>query len=195
MVGAGYAGVELATNLLSRLGPDSTEVSLIHRGPTPLPDAHPAMRNEALDALRQLGVDVRLNTAVQEVRGLYHLGQRECVEVDVVTEILPAAKGRGRVRTRTADLVVWTAGRKMCELVERLPLSKDGSGRIVVDRTLAATLATDGSSTGIYALGDCAAVEGHDGVPMSAQAALQQADYVGWNVWAASNGFKPLQYK
>merc|ERR1711871_1157475 len=93
-----------------------------------------------------------------------------------------------------ADLVVLTAGMEPNKLIQQLELPKDmKSGRLVVDRTLrchhastASTLDDDSdddmiASTAIWAIGDCASIDG-ERVPSTAQAAMQQADILSANL-------------
>ncbi|CAN0120083.1 unnamed protein product [Discosporangium mesarthrocarpum] len=47
---------------------------------------------------------------------------------------------------------------------------------------------------GVYCLGDGACVEGMD-LPANAQVALQQSDYLAWNIWAGITGRQPLDFK
>jgi NADH dehydrogenase len=80
------------------------------------------------------------------------------------------------------DLVLWTVGTKVNAAIADLPLKHNDRQQIVVQPTLESI-----DRPGVYALGDVADCRDADGqqVPATAQVALQQADFVGWNVWAS----------
>jgi NADH dehydrogenase len=86
------------------------------------------------------------------------------------------------------DLVLWTVGTAIAQPIQALPVTHAADGRIQVDAMLQVT-----EHPTLFALGDLA--EGLDAnqqmVPTTAQAALQQADNVAWNVWASLSG-RPL---
>ena len=100
IVGAGPTGVELAGTLaeISRsslrddfrnINPSKTRIILLEAGPSVLASYPPDLRESARRQLEKLGVDVRLNSAVTDVRA---------GEIRVGSELLPAT------------LVVWAAG-------------------------------------------------------------------------------------
>lgn len=75
-----------------------------------------------------------------------------------------------------ADLVIVTAGTEPCKLVSTSEgFKKDQSGRVVVNRSLQTNVED------IFALGDCASIEGMP-LPSTAQVAMQQADIVAQNI-------------
>ena len=73
VVGGGYAGVELATNLVDRFGSDAAKndgpvnVSLVHRGEQVLEYATEHNRKAGTDRLKEVGVNVMTSTSVVEV--------------------------------------------------------------------------------------------------------------------------------
>ncbi|MBD2022716.1 NAD(P)/FAD-dependent oxidoreductase, partial [Leptolyngbya sp. FACHB-36] len=72
--------------------------------------------------------------------------------------------------------------------VQALPLKKSPRGQLVVTPTLQVVDQPD-----LFALGDLADCKDAEGqqIPNTAQSAFQQAEFVGWNVWASLTG-RPL---
>ncbi|MGY1841822.1 MULTISPECIES: dihydrolipoyl dehydrogenase family protein [unclassified Modestobacter] len=64
VLGGGYVGCEMAT-AWQQLG---SQVTLLQRGPRVLPHLEPAAGEAVADAMRELGVDVRLDTEVRTAR-------------------------------------------------------------------------------------------------------------------------------
>ncbi|XP_020554311.1 alternative NAD(P)H-ubiquinone oxidoreductase C1, chloroplastic/mitochondrial-like, partial [Sesamum indicum] len=92
-----------------------------------------------------------------------------------------------------ADLVLWTVGSKplLSQLEpsdEPIDLPLNGRGQAETDETLRVK-----GHPRIFAVGDASAVRDRSGklLPDTAQVAFQQADFAGWNLWAAING-RPL---
>lgn len=86
------------------------------------------------------------------------------------------------------DVVLWTAGITVTDLVQSLPLKHNPRGQLVTTATLQVVEHPE-----IFALGDladCRDAEGQQ-VPNTAQAAYQQADFIAWNLRAALIG-RPL---
>ncbi|WP_310426387.1 NAD(P)/FAD-dependent oxidoreductase [Chamaesiphon sp. VAR_48_metabat_135_sub] len=164
IVGAGYSGVEVACKLADRLK-QRGRIRLIQSRDTILPDAPEFNRNAALKALEQRGIWVDLETTVSEITadsiGLIYKGQ---------TDIIPV------------DIVMWTVGNQVSPAISHFGLPLNPQGKISVTETLQVTDHPD-----IYALGDAAAMLDIDGksIPTTAQSALQQSDFVGWNVWSS----------
>jgi len=164
VVGGGYSGVELACKLTERLG-DRGRVRLVERTDTILRTSPEYNRKVAQKVLSDLGVWIDFETSVDQVTAdSISLTFRE------QTDILPV------------DLVLWTVGTRVNAVMANLPVNHSERQQIVVQPTLEVV-----DRPGVYALGDgadCRDAEGQQ-VPGTAQAALQQADYVGWNIWAS----------
>jgi NADH:ubiquinone reductase (non-electrogenic) len=95
---------------------------------------------------------------------------------------------KGQVDTIPVDLVLWTVGTRVANVVRSLPLKQNNRGQLTTAPTLQVV-----DHPEIFALGDLADsrdVEGQQ-VPSTAQAAFQQADYTAWNIWASLTG-RPL---
>jgi NADH dehydrogenase len=82
------------------------------------------------------------------------------------------------------ELVLWTVGNTVPELITNISLEKNGQGLLEVNQFLQVK-----GHDFIYALGDIAQI--NQDIPKTAQAAIQQADFCAWNIWASINN-KPL---
>jgi NADH:ubiquinone reductase (non-electrogenic) len=164
VVGGGYSGVELACKLADRLG-DRGRLRIIDRGDDILRDSTPFNRNTAKAALEARQIWLDLDT-----------------EIETVTAETLSLLYKGQVDTIPVDLVLWTVGTKVADLVKNLPIEHNPIGQIAISPTLQTLNREE-----IFALGDIAACYDADGqkVPPTAQAALQQADYCAWNLWAS----------
>lgn len=132
----------------------------------------PKLRRSALEQLQELGVEVRLNTLVKEIRP------------DQITT------SHGEViRTRT---VVWAAGVKAESLADRLGAEQDRLGRVVVGATLALPEHPE-----VFVVGDIAAATDADNepVPGLAPAAIQMGEHAAMNIKRAIAGRELLDYK
>jgi NADH dehydrogenase len=164
VVGAGYSGVELACKLAERLG-DRGRIRLVEQGTEILRTSTEFNRQTAQAVLSDLGVWIDLETTVQTVTA------------DTLT-----LKYQDQVDILPVDVVLWTVGMRVNPILQGLPLKRNERNQLQVESTLQVI-----DHPEIYALGDLAECRDAEGqqVPASAQAALQQADYVGWNIWAS----------
>jgi len=87
----------------------------------------------------------------------------------------------------STDLVICTAGMQQTSLVSDLSLSKDSSGRLLTERSLRCK-----SRSHVFALGDCASIEG-DRLPSTAQVAMQQSEIVARNLIICANATRSEQ--
>lgn len=164
IVGAGYSGVELACKLTDRFG-DRARIRLIEMSDGILRTSPEFNRQAATKALEDKGVWIDLETVV------------ESVEPNAIS-----LEYKNQVDTIPVDLTIWTVGTRVTPVVRSLPLKQNQRGQL----TLAPTLQVLDRPE-IFALGDLADCRDADGqqVPNTAQAAFQQADYAGWNIWAS----------
>lgn len=164
VVGAGYSGIELACKLADKLG-DRGRVRVIEVGDQILRSSSTHNRDAATKALEERGVWTDLETSV------------ESVGAGSISLLY-----KGVVDTIPVDLVLWTIGTRMNEVVKNLPLKQNERGQILVTSTLQVV-----DHPEIFAIGDLADCKDADGqqVPATAQAAFQQSDYTGWNLWAS----------
>jgi NADH:ubiquinone reductase (non-electrogenic) len=113
-------------------------------------------------AFKGKGIHTRLSTSVLRVCA----GSVELEDHDNGRYTLPA------------DVVVLTAGTEQLQFVKDLPLQKDAHGRVLTSRTLQCL-----DVPCVFALGDCAVVQG-DRNPATAQVAMQQSYTAADNVLA-----------
>ncbi len=170
IIGAGYCGVELACKLADRLG-ERGRLRLIEQTDQMLRSSPPFNQAAAQKALEQRGIWIDLETTTESI-GPDTLELRYKEQVDSIP----------------VDVVIWTAGITVSDLVQSLPLKHNPRGQLVTTTMLQVVDRPE-----IFALGDladCRDAEGQQ-VPNTAQAAYQQADYLAWNLWASLTG-RPL---
>ncbi|WP_036478129.1 NAD(P)/FAD-dependent oxidoreductase [Myxosarcina sp. GI1] len=170
IVGGGYSGVELACKLSDRLGAKG-RIRIVDRGDKILKDSPEFNREAAIKALEQRQVWLDLETEVSKV------------ELDTISLTY-----KGQTDTIPADIVMWTVGDCVVELIQNLPLEKTQRGLLKIEPTLKVVGRDD-----IFALGDIAECYDADGklLPATAQVAFQQSDYCAWNLWASTTN-RPL---
>jgi glutathione reductase (NADPH) len=155
-IGGGYIAFEFA-NVAVRIG---AQVTVVHRGPRPLPLFDPDLVDLIVKRTRELGVDVRLGTEVVGVE-------------KGPGELIVQATASGQKHTYEADMVVHAAGR----VPEIDDLDMDAAGvewtkrGVTVNEFLQSV-----SNPTVYAAGDAAAsggppltpVASYDGIIVSA---------------------------
>lgn len=136
VVGGGFTGIEIATELPGRLGGTlgaraAPKIVLVEQAEAIGPDLGPGPRPVIEKALATLGIEVRLNESVV------------AVDADGVT----TASG-ARIAAAT---VIWTAGLRASPLTRQIPGRHDAIGRLHVTPELR----VEGVDT-VFATGDCA---------------------------------------
>ena len=174
IVGGGYSGVELACKLGDRLG-ERGRLRLIERGDSILKLSPEYNRKTAQDALAERGIWLDLETDITEI-----------------TSDSLSLRYKGQIDTIPVDIVLWTVGNDVSELIRDLPLPHDKNGLLETNHFLQVIDHPD-----IYALGDVAACEDATGqhLPATAQVAFQQSDYCAWNIWAGETNRPPLPFR
>jgi len=176
IVGGGYSGVELACKVADRLG-NRGRVRLIERADDILMTSAEFNRQTARDALSKRGVWLDLETTVENI-----------------TENFLTLNFRGQSDELPVDVVLWTVGTRVVPFLESLELPRNERHQIKVEPTLQVMDYPD-----IFALGDLADCKDASGqqVPNTAQSALQEADYAGWNLWASltNRPLLPFRYQ
>lgn len=175
VVGAGFTGIEIVTELPARLrricGGDPVRVVLVERADAVGPELGPGPRPEILAALEHAGVEVRLGVS------LASLDREQALLSDGT--VIPTCT------------VVWTAGMRASTLTEQIPGSRDAIGRLDVDEHFRVV-----GVDGVYAAGDTAAAAAENGhvVMQSCQHALPQGKFAGANVAADILGLPQVPF-
>ncbi|KAK2051578.1 FAD/NAD(P)-binding domain-containing protein [Colletotrichum caudatum] len=171
--GAGFTGIELATELPKRLKHlTSPRIILVEGADQIGPELGPGPRPVIAEALGSLAIEVRLGSAVSSVDSeSVTLLSGECIE------------------TLTT---VWTAGVRATPLTHQIPGAKDKLSRIHVNKHLRSL-----SSEHVFVTGDAAYAladeQGHHAL-MSCQHALQLGRISGYNAAADLIGEPLLEY-
>ncbi|MBF6064110.1 FAD-dependent oxidoreductase [Nocardia terpenica] len=184
VIGAGFTGLEIATELVDRLRAiaaphglaETVRVVLVDRGETIGSGYAPDARAVIADALTALGVTQRLG-----------------VSATAVDEAGVELSDGSRLTART---VVWTAGVRASDLAAHVSDRRDGLGRLAVDEFLRVPDAPD-----VYAAGDTGAATAEAGNPVtqSCQHAMPMGKFAGHNAVADLLGvplaaFRPDPY-
>ena len=183
VVGAGPTGVELAGTLAEitrkslsddfrNIDPKNTRIVLLEAGSAVLATYPEDLRISAKRQLERLGVDVRLNSPVTDVRlGEIHVGG------DVVQ----------------ATIVLWAAGVSASPLGHALGGPVDRAGRVLIEADLSLL-----GHPEVFVIGDLASLKQADGasLPGVAPVAMQQGRWVARQIAAdlAGNARKPFHY-
>lgn len=160
VIGAGYSGVELATNVAEYFGRDRVAIKVVDRNTKIMPTSVDYNRDVAKRSLVYRGISVSYNCTVKEIN----------------TKGVHLVDETGSEFFAEADVVLFTAGSEQSPIIKRLPLLKNRTGRIRTRRTLQAL-----EYDNIFCIGDCAAIE-NDELPCTAQVALQQSQTVARNI-------------
>ncbi len=164
VVGGGATGVEMAGALAEmrnndmpvtypELDPQRTHITLVEMAPTLLGPFKPTLQKYAHKALAERGVDIRLKTAVKEVRA------------DGVVD--------GDGNFISAGIVVWASGVTVDDSVKGWGLPQGRGGRISIDDHLRVQ-----GLANVFAIGDIAVEDGDRALPQLAQPATQSGKYV-----------------
>jgi NADH:ubiquinone reductase (H+-translocating) len=168
-VGGGYTGVEALAELhdLARnacryfrtIEPSDLRWLLVEATDRILPNLSESLGAEALDQLRDRGIDVRLEVELCNVEdGTLELSDGQELQ---------------------ADTVVWSTGVVPNPVVKDWDLPSDDMGRVPVDRYLRVP-----DRPGVWAAGDCAAVPDPRGgtYPPTAQHAIREGRLIAGNI-------------
>jgi len=182
VVGAGPTGVELAGTLgeiarqsmgteFKHIDPAKTRILLVEGGPAVLASFPPDLQQSALRQLQKLGVEVRLNAMVTEIRE---------GEIRIGDQIMPAA------------VTLWAAGVSASSLGRALGVPTDKAGRVLVKPDLSIP-----GHPEVFVVGDLASITYDNGkpVPGLAPAAMQEGKYVGRQIKADLEGKPRTPFK
>jgi demethylphylloquinone reductase len=169
ILGGGYSGIEIASTLSAYLRNRKVpaEVSIFDRNDRIMKSSTDFNRQSSLEALSKLNVDVKTSVNIRRVSedGLYYVPKND-----------PDPNGEGEFFP--ADVVIATLGMNQSPLLNNIPgIRRDASsGRISTSRSLQSL-----SDPSVFALGDCALVDGMQ-LPCTAQVAMQQSEIVSKNI-------------
>ncbi|KAI5070484.1 hypothetical protein GOP47_0014827 [Adiantum capillus-veneris] len=196
VVGAGYCGVELAATLAERLG-DRGKMQMVDVAPDICTSAPVGNREAAYKVLSSRGVELILGVFATEIKKVSAEDNASGEQFPYLLELRSAnkpSKRSGRPSmTLPADMIFWTVGGKPALPSEisgskSHPFPMNGRGQVETDDTLRVR-----GYLQIFAVGDSSFLRDSSNQPLqaTAQVAFQQADYCGWNLWAAINN-RPL---
>jgi NADH dehydrogenase len=183
VVGGGPTGVELAGTLAEitrgaladdfrNINPKATRIVLLEAGPAVLPSYPPDLRESARRQLEHLGVEVRVNSAVTDVRA-----ESVCIGTE----------------TFHSSVTLWAAGVSASPLGRALGVPTDKNGRVFVE----ADLSIPGHRE-VFVIGDLASLQQSEGsqLPGVAPVAMQQGRWIARQIAADITGKtrKPFHY-
>lgn len=183
IVGGGPTGVELAgalaelrRHVLPRDYPDldmsQARILLLEAASRLLPGFAERSQGNALEKLRQMRVEVRLEAAVADAdeRGV-------------------TLRDGERIG---AGAVIWVAGMRAPSLADLVDTPKGASGRVIVDEALQLP-----GHREVYVIGDMAHVNGPEARPhpMMAPVAIQQGELAAENIRRATEGKPPRRFR
>lgn len=186
VVGAGATGVELVSSMhdlihnnlipyYPNIKHDDVEIVLIEAMDTILPGVDERLKQITFSRLKELGIDLRLETAVSSVEA--------GTVITKAGERLPA------------ETIVWTAGVKANPVTASLAVEKHRDGRVVVDEYLRIP-----GQPNVFVLGDSAYAINHKSkkpLPPNAQVAVQEGAETGKNLARLINNepILPFRYR
>lgn len=171
IAGAGYTGIEVATNLRALLNKKKSEkrITIIERAPSilgPLPDW---MKNYVRDNLKKLDIEVLTNSAIEKIQE---------------NKVLLADK-----RSFDNAMLIWAAGVKSADFVQNLNAERNPQGRLKVDEYLRI-------NESCFSSGD-ASFFGYQGnfLRMAVQFAIAQGACAAGNIIKSIEGKAPVKYR
>lgn len=166
VIGGGPTGVEMAGSIAEiakrsmmrdfrNIKPEETKIYLVEAASDILNGFDEPLPQKGLETLRDMGVEVLLNTPVQEIKE--HGVQVEGKFIETPN-------------------IIWGAGVKASPVIEELGIETDRMGRAIVEPDLSIA-----GYPNIFVAGDAAHVKDHNGKPLPglAPVAMQQGRYVG----------------
>ncbi|KAI8337753.1 FAD/NAD-P-binding domain-containing protein [Chlamydoabsidia padenii] len=188
VVGAGPTGIEFSAELYDFI---SSDVSRLY------PDLIKFTRMTLYDVAPQIlsGFDSKLSSYAHQQFDLKGIQIKTRRQVENVMPNKLMIKDEGEV---PFGLLVWSTGQMQNPLVAKLEIAKDAKKqRILTNANLQVLDNAKVPYPDVFAVGDCATIEGHD-LPLTAQVATQKAIYLSkvlnkkrpTDVSSAAEGFK-----
>ncbi|MEQ8524022.1 NAD(P)/FAD-dependent oxidoreductase [Gracilimonas sp.] len=181
VIGGGPTGVEMAGSIAEiakrsmmrdfrNIRPEETTIYLIEAAEGILNGFDKPLPEKGLQTLKDMGVEVLLNSPVEEIR-------EDGVQVDGQFIETPN--------------IIWGAGVKASPIIQELGIETDRMGRAMVEGDLSIS-----GSPNIFVAGDAAHVKDERGNPLPglAPVALQQGKYLGNIIKQSSSNRKPFHY-
>lgn len=168
--GAGYTGVEIATNLSVFFKSKKIEkkIIIVERNPSILGPLPEWMKVYASENLRRLNVEIIAANTISKV-------EKNKIFIS-----------NGRVFDNS--MLIWAAGVKTADYVQALKLEKTPQGRLKVDEYLRA----GGNS---FVAGDCANfIHKNQALRMAVQFSIMQGNCAARNILASIKGKKPYKF-
>lgn len=181
VAGAGLSGVEIAAEMaytIKRYEKILAEcsrrlnISLIDAAPTVLPGMDPFLIEKATNRLEALGVTIYTDAFISQI--------------DARTITFKDGK------KLDFDFIIFTAGIKAADLVEKIDTPKNSMGQIVPDAYLRIS-----DCERLFCIGDCVEIRGEKGeiLPPTAQTAEKSAEYVAEAITLLEQGKTPEPFK
>jgi len=168
--GAGYTGIEVATNLRVYLQKKKKDkrVIIVERSPSILGPLPQWMKDYVTDNLKRLNIEVLVNTSIEKV--------------SVDTLRLSDSK------VFENSMLIWAAGVKTADFIQNLRLEKNAQGRIKIDEYLR-------FNDTCFAVGDAAYFSYNNNfLRMAVQFAIMEGSLAVLNVIRSIEGRKLVKY-
>jgi selenide,water dikinase len=173
VVGAGAGGVELGLTLKARLdreGACDSHVTLLEQGESVLAGYPRSAARRVERQARARGIEIRRRVTVTGV-------ERDHVRLDTGERL-------------ACDAIVWVGGAASLPLFAASGLPTDARGFVRVRPTLQVV-----GHDELFAVGDCASLEGHPGLPKAGVFAVRQGPVLAHNLRARAGGGTPRRYR
>lgn len=159
IIGGGLSGVEIAAEL--RESRPDLNITILDRGPRALSAFPETLSRYVTKWFHDHGVETRSHIAIQSLeRGVIHNGSEEIA----------------------SDITIWTAGIQPVEIVQKLDVAKDPTGRVLLNEYHQIPTHPE-----VFVCGDCASLP----FAPSAQAAEGQGEQIAQVALALWKGEKP----
>ncbi|UCG34754.1 MAG: FAD-dependent oxidoreductase [Candidatus Omnitrophota bacterium] len=169
--GGGYTGIDVATSLQRYLNKHSKEknIIIVEASPSILGPLPEWMKQSVLNNLRRLNIKILNNHTVEKVEGdnVFISGEK----------------------TYQNAMLIWVAGVKTPDYVQKLNTEKDNKGRLKVDRYLRI-------NESCFAIGDCANFScKNQSLRMAVQFSIHQGSFAAQNIIRSIAGKKLRKYR